>query len=328
MIAHFLKAKLKQFQTQFKAPISGLNKWYQLKVEERTAANNKIIGKKIILWNGLVNRAKRVKTDNLGGFHVLFPHIPKTGGTTLDYVIAKNYKIDFVYRANAASIENNLASLYKKHNAYRVHRVIMGHIELSDYIYQLLDRKRLVQLVLLRDPLSRVVSYYDYTRTSPNHPKYDLAKNMSLMEFVSHSQIDDVRNGQTYRILGWLKDNYWRQHNYSDNEVLNLAKKQLVQRYSMFGITEQYDQFLLMARQMLGWKDIYYQRKNKSGQKTNKTSIDEATVQLIKEFNSIDYALYDFAKNKLKTRYQQLGIDKNNIDAFKADNKVYSNLLS
>jgi hypothetical protein len=328
MITHYLKSKLKKLQTQFTPPISGLNKWYGMSVEERIAANNIVLNEKIIQWNGLVNRSKRVKQGDVGSFHVLFPHIPKTGGTTLDYVIAKNYKIEFVYRANANSIEKNLAGLYKKHNVFRVHRVIIGHFEPSDYLYQLLDRKRLVQFVLLRNPLSRVVSYYDYTRSAPNHPKHSLAKKMSLAEFVSSQRIDDVRNGQTYRILGWLKDNYWRHHTYSDDEVLTLAKKQLMQRFSLIGLTEQYEYFLLMAHQLLGWQDIGYQRKNKSNQKTDKSTIDDTTLQLIRDNNSLDFALYEFAEKKLADRYQQLGIDAELVDTFFADNKVYSDLIN
>ena len=327
MIINYLKSKVKQLQPQFAPPLDGLKQWHGLSIEEQTAANNAVIDEKIIRWNGLRARAQRVEKGNKGSFHVLFPHIPKTGGTTLDYVIAKNYKIDFVYRANASSIEHNLASLYKKHNVFKIHRVMMGHIELSDYIYQLLERPRLVQFVLLRDPVSRVVSYYDYVRTGPNHPKHNIAKDMSLKEFVSSPQIDDVRNGQTYRILGWLKDNYWQQQNYSESDVLNMVKDQMLKRYSLFGLTEQYDQFLLMAHQLLGWQDIYYERKNKSRQKTDKSTIDESTLQLIREQNSIDCALYDFAKTRLNKRYAELGLDDERIQLFRTCNQNYVELL-
>jgi len=201
-------------------------------------------------------------------------------------------------------------------------------VEVGDYMFLLLERKRLLQFVLLLCPVSRVVSYYYYLRTGPNHPKHSIAKDMSLQEFVSSPHIDDVRNGQTYRILGWLKNNYWQQHGHSDADILTRVKQQLVRRYSMFGLTEQYDQFLLMAQKLLGWQDIYYQRKNKSRQKTDKKTIDASTLDVIRNNNSIDCALYDFAKEKLKDRYKQLGIDNEKVDVFRANNKTYSDLLS
>lgn len=327
MIINYLKSKVKQLQPQFSPPINQLNRWHVLPVEQQAEENNRVIDEKLVRWGGLVSRAKRIAKPNKGSFHVLFPHIPKTGGTTLDYIIAKNYKIDFVYRANAGSIERNLASLYKLHNQFRLHRVLMGHIELTDPIYQLLERKKLVQLVLLRDPISRVVSYYDYVRTGPNHPKHDIAKKMTLSEFVTSSRIDDIKNGQSYRILGWLKDNYWKKHNYTDNQVLSLVKQQLTKRYSLFGITEEYDQFLLMCRQLLGWQDIYYQRKNKSRQKTDKNDIDQTTIDIIRGNNSVDCAVYDYAKTVLKKRYEQLDIDESSLSAFRNNNRKYVDLL-
>ncbi len=328
MFTNYLKSKFKQFQPQFKPPITGYKSWFSLSTEERTSANNKIIDEKIIRWNNLINRSQRVDSGNKGNFHILFPHIPKTGGTTLDYIIAKNYKVDFVYRANANSIERNLASIYKMHNNFKVHRTLMGHFQPSDYLYQLLDRKKLVQLVLLRNPVSRVISYYDYSRSSPNHPKYRLAKRMSLADFVNSPQIDDVCNGQTYRILGWLKDNYWQNHPYSNEAVLELAKTQLMTRYSMFGVTEQYDLFLLMAQRLLGWQDIYYQRKNKSNVKTDKGAIDDDTKTLILDKNSLDMALYQFINKKLAVRSKQLGISDKQISYFQTKNNSYSDLLA
>lgn len=309
---------------QFSLDMNLAEQWYDLSIAERNTRNNTAIDKLLLPWKVMVKRSHKKPLPGLAGFHVVFFHIPKTGGTTLDYITAKSYRIDYVYQVNAPAMDQHVNGLFKNNQMFRT---LMGHYELNDYFYQLFDRQKLVQFTMLRDPVSRVISYYDYLRTSENHPKYSIAKDLSLQEFIVHPEIDEMPNGQTCRILGLLRQGEWMRDTRNNEQLLADAKYQLEHRFSLFGLTEMYDAFLLMAQKTLGWQDVFYQRMNESREKTDKNQIPQAVLDKIKEVNSVDVELYHFAKTLFQQRANEIGIDEKRVSDFQQCNREYVELL-
>ncbi len=301
-----------------------MDRWYKLSIKERNDLNNSVLDDVLLPWKRMVVRSKKTPLPGLAGFHVIFFHIPKTGGTTLDYITAKNYRIDYVYQVNGPAFDRHVAGIFKNNQMFRT---LMGHYELNEYFYQLFDRAKIAQFTMIREPVSRVISYYDYLRTSENHPKYRIAKDLTLEEFIVHPDIDEMPNAQAHRILGLLKKNEWRKDKRSETQLLEDAKYQLENRFSLFGITELYDHFLVMAQKTLGWHDVFYRRMNESKQKTDKTKVPKSIMKQIAELNSIDVQLYEFAKKLFIDRCEQIGVTEEKVRLFQEANRKFVNNL-
>lgn len=303
---------------------SFVESWYQLPPEERARRNLEVIDKRLIRFGGLKRRSARRKLGQLGGFQVVFFHIPKTGGTTLEYLVTKNYQVDSLQHLNAPELDFNPSRACRQGELVRV---LMGHYETNEIFYQWLNRK-FVHFTMLREPVSRLLSYYDYLQTSPNHPLFPLAKDMSLETFVTSTQVDEQSNAQTHRLLGLLRGGAHQRVSISDEAKLEQAKTMLRQRFSLFGITEEYDAFLVMARRLLGWPDIFYTRKNVSRKKTRLEDLPDNTLALIKQSNAIDVELYRYARRLFRQRCKQLELTNEAVQQFREANKQHCDLLN
>ncbi len=203
-------------------------------------------------------------------------------------------------------------------------RVVLGHHKISSILYRWINRE-VVHLTILRDPLSRVISHFNYVKSSPNHALHDRAKDMTLAHYVESDIAVEVENAQAYRIAGVLR----RRLGATPPDpamVRERAHETLVQRFSYFGITERYVEFLLMCRELLGWRDIYAERRNVS-RRREEDEIAPAILERIRERNALDMELYNVAKALFDERWRSLRIPPSAVDRYAQQNAAYAALL-
>jgi len=315
------------FNRQYTAPKSQTRKWYSKSIAERNELNNEAIDKRLIGWDEMLDNIPQRKIKPFHEkTHVVFFHIPKTAGTTMDHVISKNLAVWGMFKHNDGDFDKNIAGFYKMG---RAPRTIMGHHELTSYFYQLLERERMVQFTCLREPVARVVSYYVFVKAHKGHPNYKLANQLSLKEFVQSPKSDEIHNAQSMRILGLLNGQAFKKDKRSDADLISDTVNQLKNRYSFFGITEQFDAFLMTLAKLMKWHDNYYQRKNVTNKKikTSKQDIDSETMDLIKQYNAIDIEVYQQAKELFEQRCKTLHITDQVVRDFQSRNVEFQQLV-
>lgn len=306
------------------------NAWKRLKLEKRIAVNARHLKHSVKSWHDLLDHP--IVPSEISRYYLVFMHIPKAGGTTLQHILSKNYLPNQFVHANNNQINKNPACLYHVKRR-EVRPIVMGHFDRSCVLYHLLCDRPIIHFTMFRDPLKRILSHYHYLQGNIGHGKHKEVRAMTLEEYAS-SSIKEIQNKQTLRLLGDSSRAAQQQSLNDPDPLFEQAKRILAQEFTLFGITEQYTQFLLMTKRMLQWDDILYRRQNKS--KPHR-SLDRATdlnqeekkgIEMIQRRNQLDIRLYDFAQNLFRERYQQLGISASTEQRYEHVNQQYQHMVN
>ena len=308
---------------------SSFNAWKQLSLAERVQVNSQHLRHAVTPWHELLE--KPISSDQIYNYHYIFMHVPKAGGTTLQHIIAKNYLPNQFVHANSNQIHKNPACLYHA-KRQTVRPIVMGHFDRSCILYNLLGDRPIIHFTMFRDPVQRILSHYRYLQSNIVHGKHQEVKVMSLEEYAS-SNIKEIQNKQTLRILGDGSRAAQMQALNDPDSVFRAAKQVLEHEFSFFGLTEKYTQFLLMAKKVLKWEDIVYRRKNispkpqPSAAAAELTETDKQGMNIIRERNQLDIRLYDFACELFESRYRELNLSPQAEAQYEQANQRYQSII-
>lgn len=220
---------------------------------------------------------------------LIFLHLPKCAGTTLNRIIEWEYDPLRVFSIDPVLF---LWS-YKKLNRWPAKRlakmqVFKGHMPFG--IHRRLPQPS-TYITFLRDPVERVISAYYFARNYLLHPKHRWISKLTLEEY---GRVSPNHNVQCKYISGrpFVGDFHAGD---CDEEMLETAKGNLNRYFSMVGLTERFDEGLAMLKIMFGWEIAKYAKFNVTRSRQAKTSLSPGTVELIAERNKYDVALYEYA---------------------------------
>jgi len=255
---------------------------------------------------------------------IIFQHIPKTAGTTLRYIIQYQFPpsaICELYGSSGPHAQRidklkNLSESQRK----RI-KIINTHLGfgLHDFLQQ-----PYTYITFLREPVSRAISMYYYYQKTKN-PRF---LNLSLKEFVQ--TYSGVQNGMTKNLAGivlqsQLSDNNESQEFNCNRETLEIAQRNIQEHFKFIGISERFDESLLILREILGWKIPLYDKSNASQKPRD---IEQDTLRLIETLNEFDLELYEYAKDIFEDYIKRLGATFNQkLEEFKKANESSHNKL-
>ena len=223
---------------------------------------------------------------------LIFVHIPRAAGQTLNSIIGRCYRPSEVFTYGGPVGQPIAISSLDTSEL----RVVKGHIPFG------IDEQLHVPttyVTFLREPVARVLSLHRYIGENPRHPLHGSVGSMSLGEFVT-SEIDDVEvaNGQTRQLSG-LPDHA------PGPQMLESAKHHLTTEFVAVGVTERFDESLLVLRHAVGWPIPLYRARNATT--AARSRLAPEVRRLIESRNALDLELYRFANELLDEQVAEEG---------------------
>ncbi len=265
---------------------------------------------------------------------VVFIHIPKTAGKTLAKVIESQYPAEAIYEIHAehqaASIEEFRALPAERRDRIQLLR---GHFGFGLHVYL---RQPATYITMLRDPIERLISHYYYVRgyierggNLSGRTWLQEAASMTLDEYVSHASSADARNGQTKllagEMLGWDPET---QSARDDASLLEAAQRNLRENVAVVGLTERFDESLMLLKRRLGWGAPYYVKTNVTSHRPSRHEVPANIVRRIESANLLDLELYATAKQRLEREVRELGPSfARELAWFRFANRRYGELM-
>src|SRR2546421_4420419 len=194
---------------------------------------------------------------------LIFLHIPKTAGTTLNRIIEWQYSPLAIFTMDPYRIRATPERLKRLPERRRRRlRVVRGHLFYG--IHEFLPQGA-TYITMLREPVARFLSSYYFILRRPLHPLHRKLKKQQLgvedyLRLTPHRQ-----NFQCQLIAGVEK------RAADDERLLEIAKEHLTNSFSVVGISERFEESLMLIAKTFDWEVPYYENRKVS---KNRSPVD------------------------------------------------------
>ncbi len=216
---------------------------------------------------------------------LIFLHIPKTAGTTLNRIIEWQYNPLSIFTMDPYRIRATPERLKHLPEARRRRlRMVRGHFYYG--VHEYLPQGS-TYITMLREPVARFLSSYYFLQRRPLHPMHRkvTTERIGVEDFIRLTP--QRQNLQTSLIAG-IKSN-----GKCEESTLEIAKENLVKSFSIVGLSERFEESLMLIAKTFDWQIPFYENRKVS---KTRPKIDSSAVEMIKEHNRLDLELYEFGK--------------------------------
>ena len=273
---------------------------------------------------------------------VLFLHIPKTAGTTLDKIIYHYCKISTYLRDEQNCYQEGIYFFPRGIEPDQYARIFRAAHqcgnEIPDGVARALARDDLTAvaghfpfgihrfltrpftyITLLRDPIDRVISlYYHERKYDHNHAIHKALQSdgVGLGEFVTKLGYTQANNGQCRMIAGEEP-----RFGGCERRLLDTAKANLRNHFAVVGLTERFDESVDLLTRKLRWRSsgqrglpsFSPQLVNKD--RPPKESLSPQVRDMIARHNELDLELYEYARLLFEEQLKDQDADSRQNDA-------------
>ena len=216
---------------------------------------------------------------------LIFLHIPKTAGTTLNRIIEWQYSPLSIFTMDPYRIRATPDRLRKLSEGRRRRlRMVRGHMYYG--IHKLLPQGG-TYFTMLREPVARFFSSYYFIQRRPLHPMHRkvTTERIGVEDFI---RLTPRRQNLQCSLIAGIKN-----EGECDNRILDTAKENLEKSFSVVGISERFEESLMLMARTFEWQIPFYENRKVS---KTRPQVDPGAVEMIREHNSLDLELYAFGK--------------------------------
>lgn len=225
---------------------------------------------------------------------MVFVHLPKAGGTTLNHILMKNYR----FRCDAYGPDffpryypDEFIALVQPPNHDDTRRPVFftGHIDLSNEILHRMP-VRYLAMTMLRDPVERIVSHFRYQSAREDTPRHsEIRAGLNLPDYFRkyHSALPSQ-----YAVFSPERPN-------ASDALSNLES-----RISLFGLQEQFGEFVALLGSLAGLPDVSYRPLNVTPQ--NAVDVPHKHIDQLRSLLAEDVTFYDGACELYRRRMKAL----------------------
>jgi hypothetical protein len=234
---------------------------------------------------------------------LIFLHLPKAAGTTLQDIVLRQYPGSQGYRFTG-SPERREAFKQMPESVRAGFDVLAGHVHFG--IHRWVPGPS-TYMTMLRDPVDRLISHYYFVLQHPDHYLHKLVKggNLSLHDYIANRTSIELDNDQTRYFL--LREHKEIPYGSLTDSMLDEAKGVLSAYFPAIGLAERFDESLIYLQCLFGWLDVSYQKKNVTKERPKMAEVASETLDLIRETNRFDVGLYEHAAALFEQRVAALG---------------------
>jgi len=233
---------------------------------------------------------------------LIFIHIPKTAGSTLQQVVYNNHsdcEICILGRPSADDIAQGrgFGEVHRNHLQFiksgsldqksRL-KVLFGHMEFGLHRY---FPNGAQYATVLRHPVSRIVSHYNFVRRSPAHYLHDkvVGEGISVADYIEGTRSKELNNGQVRILFG--EEHKRIPFGECSSEHLDRAMENLENHFVFVGIQEKFRQSTEALARIMNWSVPEIKNRNVSDN-SEKEPITRETSERFLLHNELDMLLY------------------------------------
>lgn len=233
---------------------------------------------------------RKAVTTPMGGRTVIFQHIPKAAGSTLIFtVLMQRFARDRSFICGTDGVLGDFLALPDERRAGL--DFLAGHVDFG--IHEHLGGPG-AYFAFVRDPVERVVSHYFFIRNSPRHRYRQEAQEMDMEAFIASGIRPRMNNCMT-RMISGLDAPYGK----CPESMLDKAVENLMQDYFFLGIVERFDESLAMLAELLGWRNVRYDKRCVSKGRPQLIELPGGALDVVREYNNLDIELYSRLQGRL-----------------------------